>query len=100
MNHEPERFPGRLLLYAIKDWEVYPINGNDPLPSKFEWLDNLGDYFLYATEADAVTAIATRQADGRLDGELIGRKGVRFVAKDFSDVIRQVELLEPGLFVE
>ena len=100
MSHEPERFPGRQLLYAIKGREVYPVKGNVPLPSKFTWLDNLGDYFLYVTETDAVTAIATRQADGTLDGELIGRKGVRFVAKDFSDVIRQVELLEPGLFAE
>lgn len=100
MSHEPERFPGRQLLYAIKGREVYHIKGSDALPPKFSWLENLGDYFLYVTEVDAVTAIATRQANGTLDGELVGRKGIRFVAKDFSDVIRQVELLEPGLFAE
>lgn len=100
MSQELDQFTGRPLLFSFAKWEVYPIKGNCSLPAKFMWLDGLGDYFLYSTAVSAVTAIATRQASGALDGELVGHKGIRFVAKDFSDVIRQVELLEPGLFAE
>ena len=100
MKIELDQFTGRPLLYSHARWEVYPVKGNCSLPEKFTWLDGLGEYFLCSTEASTVAALASKKAYGALKCELIGRKGVRFVAKDFSDVIRQVELLEPGLFAE
>ena len=89
MTNEPEPFPGRLLLYAIDGWEVYPIKASTPLPPKFRWLDGLGDYFLFSKSAGAVAAIAIRKADGSLDGEIVGTKGAgtRIVGKDFAELI-------------
>ena len=96
MCQELEQFTCRPLLFSIAKWEVYPIKGSCSLPAKFTWLDGLGDYFLYSTALSTVAAIASKKADGALECELIGRKGVVFVAKDFADVIRQVELVETG----
>ena len=98
MTNVPELFPGRLLLYAIKDWEVYPIKASAPLPPKFQWLDGLGDYFLFSKSSGTVAAIASRKADGTLDGEVVGKKGGggrgHFVGKDFAELIGRVEAAE------
>ena len=100
MTDEPEPFPGRLLLYAINGWEVYPIKASTPLPPKFQWLEGLGDYFLYAKSARAVVAIASRKADGTLESEIVGRKGGgargRIGGKDFGELIGRVESVAAG----
>lgn len=104
MPDVPELFPGRLLLYAINGREVYPIKGAPALPPKFQWLDGLGDYFLFSKSAGTVAAIASRKDDGSLEGEIVGRKGGggrgQIVGKDFADLIRQVEQLGMGLTSE
>ena len=93
MTNEHEPFPSRLLLYAINEWEVYPIKASTPLPPKFQWLEGLGDFFLYNVAAGSVAAIASRKADGSLDGEIVGRKGggEPIVGKDFGELIGRVE---------
>ena len=94
MTNEPEPFPGRLLLYSINGWEVYPIKASAPLPPKFQWLDGLGDYFLFSKSAGTVTAIASRKADGTLEGEVVGNKGGggrgQIGGKDFAELIEQL----------
>ncbi len=91
MNNESNKFPGLVLLYAIGHWEIYPINGAAGLNLKYLWLHDLGDYFVFDTTNASVAAIATRKQDGILETELIGHKNKGFVAKDFPDLIRQVE---------
>ena len=94
MTDAPEQFPGRLLLYAINGWEVYPIKASAPLPPKFQWLDGLGDYFLFSKSVGTVTAIASRKPDGSLEGEVVGNKGGgargRIGGKDFAELIGRV----------
>ena len=98
MTDAPEQFPGRLLLYAINGWEVYPIKASTPLPPKFQWLDGLGEYFLFSKSNGTVTAIASRKADGTLDGEVVGNgsKGGgawgRIGGKVFAELIGRVEM--------
>lgn len=100
MTNEPEMFPGRLLLYAINGREVYPIKASTPLPAKFQWLDGLGDYFLFSKSAGTVAAIASRKADGTLEGEVVGNKGGgRFVGKDFADLIQWVQSFQTTMSV-
>ena len=97
MTDAPEQFPGRLLLYAINGWEVYPIKASTPLPPKFQWLDGLGDYFLFSKSNGTVAAIASRKPDGTLEGEVVGNgsKGGgargRIGGKDFAELIRRVD---------
>ena len=97
-----ELFPGRLLLYAINGWEVYPIKGTPALPPKFQWLEGLGDYFLFSKSVGTVAAIASRKADGSLEGEVVGNgsKGGgargRIGGKDFAELIGRVELVAAG----
>ena len=96
MTNVPEQFPGRLLLYAINGWEVYPIKASTPLPPKFQWLDGLGDYFLFSKSAGTVAAIASRKADGSLEGEVVGNTGGggrgQIGCKDFAELIGRVEM--------
>lgn len=100
MTNEPEPFAGRLLLYAIKNWEVYPIKGAPALPPKFQWLEGLGDYFLFARGEGTVAAIASRKDDGSLEGEIVGRKGGggrgQIGGKDFAELIGRVESVAAG----
>ena len=91
MNNETNKFHGLVLLYASGHWEIYPINGVTGLNLKYLWLHDLGDYFLFDTTNGSVAAIATRKQDTTLATELIGYKNKGFVAKDFPDLIRQVE---------
>ena len=99
MTNEPEQFPGRLLLYSINRWEVYPIKASAPLPPKFQWLDGLGHYFLFSKTAGTVAAIASRKPDGSLEGEVVGNgnKGGggrgQIGGKDFAELIGRVEFL-------
>lgn len=103
MANELEPFPGRLLLYAINGWEVYPIKASAPLPAKFQWLDGLGDYFLFSKSSGTVAAIASRKADGTLEGEVVGSKGGggrgQIGGKDFAELIGRVETLQSGMSV-
>ena len=98
MTDAPEQFPGRLLLYAINGWEVYPIKASTPLPPKFQWLEGLGDYFLFSKSNGTVAAIASRKPDGTLEGEVVGNgsKGGggrgQIGGKDFAELIGRVEM--------
>lgn len=92
LNNDSNKFPGLVLLYAIDHWEIYPINGVAGLNLKYLWLHDLGDYFVFDTTNASVPAIATRKQDGTLETELIGHKNKGFVAKDFPDLVRQIEL--------
>ncbi len=96
MTNEPEPFPGRLLLYSINGWEIYPINGSPSLPSKFQWLEGLGDYVLFSKSSGTVAAIVSRKADGTLEGETIGNPGGggrgQIGGKDFAELIGRVEM--------
>ena len=100
MTNEPEPFPGRLLLYSINGWEVYPIKASTPMPPKFQWLEGLGDYFLFSKSTGTVAAIAGRKADGTLEGEVVGNKGGgargRIGGKDFAELIGRVESVAAG----
>jgi len=104
MTDVPEQFPGRLLLYAINGWEVYPIKASAPLPPKFQWLDGLGDYFLFSKSTGIVAAIASRKADGTLDGEVVGNKGGggrgQIGGKDFAELIGRVESVAAGVVAQ